>query len=119
MTGSRIGALLPETVFAFAMARVPAHAATASLLLLAAVLWPAAVIAQAAQDVPVKDRSALQRRLEAEIMCTCGCKSPMGSCPMRPNCGHYDQQEAVGLTYEDRNGAHTAGFPRRHRAAIA
>jgi cytochrome c-type biogenesis protein CcmF len=87
-------ALLPETVFAFAMARVPAHAATASLLLLAAVLWPAAVIAQAAQDVPVKDRSALQRRLEAEIMCTCGCKSPMGSCPMRPNCGHYDQQEA-------------------------
>ncbi|NOT27109.1 MAG: cytochrome c biogenesis protein CcsA [Acidobacteria bacterium] len=87
-------ALLPETVFAFAMAKVPAHAATASLLLLAAVLWPAAVIAQAAQDVPVKDRSALQRRLEAEIMCTCGCKSPMGSCPMRPNCGHYDQQEA-------------------------
>jgi cytochrome c-type biogenesis protein CcmF len=88
-------ALLPETVFAFAMARVPANAATASLLLLCAVLWPTAVIAQAAaQDVPVKDRSALQRRLEAEIMCTCGCKSPMGSCPMRPNCGHYDTQEA-------------------------
>jgi len=44
--------------------------------------------------VPVKERGQLQRQLEAEIMCTCGCKSPMGSCPMRPNCNHYDTQEA-------------------------
>jgi cytochrome c-type biogenesis protein CcmF len=87
-------ALLPDTVFAFAVARIPAHAVTTSLLLLSLVLWPAAVIAQSAQNVPVKERSQLERRLEGEIMCTCGCKSPMGSCPMRPNCSHYDQQEA-------------------------
>jgi hypothetical protein len=92
-------ALLPDTVFAFAVAKVPAGAVTTSLLLLALLLWPAAVIAQSAQNVPVKERSQLQRRLEAEIMCTCGCKSPMGSCPMRPNCGHYDTQEARLKTY--------------------
>jgi cytochrome c-type biogenesis protein CcmF len=87
-------ALLPETVFAFAAAKIPANAVTTSLLLLSLLLWPAAVIAQSAQNVPVKDRSQLQRQLESEIMCTCGCKSPMGSCPMRPNCDHYDTQEA-------------------------
>jgi hypothetical protein len=87
-------ALLPETAFAFAVAKIPANAVTTSLLLLSLLLWPAAVIAQSGQTVPVTERGALQRRLEAEIMCTCGCKSPMGSCPMRPNCGHYDTQEA-------------------------
>jgi len=87
-------ALLPDTVFAFAMARVPANAATASLLLLSLLLWPAAVIAQSGENVSVTERSELHRRLEAEIMCTCGCKTPMGSCQMRPNCGHYDTQAA-------------------------
>jgi cytochrome c-type biogenesis protein CcmF len=87
-------ALLPDTVFSFAVAKVPANAVTTSLLLLSLLLWPAAVIAQNAQNVPVKERGQLQRQLEAEIMCTCGCKSPMGSCPMRPNCNHYDTQEA-------------------------
>jgi cytochrome c-type biogenesis protein CcmF len=96
-------ALLPETAFAFALASVPANAATASLLLLSLVLWPAAVSAQGTQGVDsvdngetvsVTERSDVYRRLESEIMCTCGCNSPMGSCPMRPNCGHYDTQAA-------------------------
>ena len=88
-------ALLPDTAFAFAVAKIPANAVTTSLLLLSLLLWPAAVIAQTGETVAPRERSALQRRLEAEIMCTCGgCQSPMGSCPMRPNCGHYDQQEA-------------------------
>jgi cytochrome c-type biogenesis protein CcmF len=87
-------ALLPDTVFAFAVAKVPANAATASLLLLSLLLWPAAVIAQSGENVSPTERSELHRRLEAEILCTCGCRSPMGSCPMRPNCGHYDTQAA-------------------------
>ena len=70
-----------------------------SLLLLSLLLWPAAVIAQSGENVGVTERSALQRQLEAEIMCTCGCRSPMGSCPMRPNCGHYDTQAARLNTY--------------------
>ena len=87
-------ALLPDTVFAFAIAKVPANAATASLLLLSLLMWPAAVVAQSGENVGVTERSALHRRLEADILCTCGCRSPMGSCPMRPNCGHYDTQAA-------------------------
>jgi cytochrome c-type biogenesis protein CcmF len=85
-------ALLPETVFAFAVTKVPAHAVTTSLLLLSLLLWPAAVIAQSGETVSPRQRSALQRRLEGEIMCTCGCKQMMGSCQMRPNCGHYETQ---------------------------
>ena len=87
-------ALLPETVFALAATRVPANAVTTSLLLLSLVLWPAALLAQGGQSVAPVERSALQRQLESEIMCTCGCNQPMGSCQMRPNCGHYDTQAA-------------------------
>ena len=87
-------ALLPETAFSFALAKIPANAVTTSLLLLALVLWPTVVIAQSAQTVSPTERSSLHRRLESDIMCTCGCGAPMGSCQMRPNCGHYDQQAA-------------------------
>ena len=86
-------ALLPEAAYSFALAKVPAGAVTTSLLMLALVLWPALARAQG-ETVSVKERSPLHRQLEGEIMCTCGCKSPMGSCPMRPNCGHYDTQAA-------------------------
>ena len=87
-------ALLPETALAFAGATVPANAATTSVLLLSFLLWPAGVMAQTGETVQPTQRSALYRQLEGEIMCTCGCRSPMGSCPMRPNCGHYDTQAA-------------------------
>jgi cytochrome c-type biogenesis protein CcmF len=90
-------ALLPDTAFAFAVAKIPANAVTTSLLLLSLLLWPAAVIAQSGDTVAPRERSALQRRLEGEIMCTCGCQQIMGSCQMRPNCGHYDAQN-VRLT---------------------
>src|ERR1041385_5371756 len=39
-------ALLPDTVFLFALASLPASAATASMLLLAIVLWPSTLLAQ-------------------------------------------------------------------------
>jgi len=111
-------ALLPETVFAFALARVPANAVTTSLLLLLSlVLWPAAVIAQSAETVSPRQRSELQRRLEGSIMCTCGCNQIMGSCQMRPNCGHYDQQNtrlqaflAEGKDYDAVREAFTQEF---------
>jgi cytochrome c-type biogenesis protein CcmF len=84
-------ALLPETVFSFALAKVPAGAVTTSLLLLFFVLSPALTFAQG-QTVSVKQRSALRRQMEDQIICTCGCLAPMGSCQMRPNCSHYDEQ---------------------------
>jgi cytochrome c-type biogenesis protein CcmF len=87
-------ALLPEAAFGFAVAKIPAGAATTSLLLLALVLSPGVVWAQQGETVQAVQRSETRRRLENELMCTCGCRAPMGSCPMRPNCGHYDEQAA-------------------------
>lgn len=84
-------ALLPETVFSFALSKVPSGAVTTALLLLAVLAAPEAARAQG-ETVQAVQRSDLRRRLENDIMCTCGCRSPMGSCPMRPNCGHYDDQ---------------------------
>ncbi len=115
-------ALLPEAAFSFAVAKIPANAVTTSLLLLALVLWPAAVMAQSGQPqsgqtVSPTERSALHRRLESDIMCTCGCGAPMGSCQMRPNCGHYDSQAvrlnaflAEGKGYDEVREAFAAEF---------
>ncbi len=84
-------ALLPETVFAFALARVPANAVTSSLLLLALVSWPAAVLAQGAGTVAPEQRGALERQLEGEILCTCGCRRPLNDCGMFNCQGHTTQ----------------------------
>jgi cytochrome c-type biogenesis protein CcmF len=84
-------ALLPETVFAFAAARVPANAVTTSLLLLSLVLWPAAVIAQSSQTVSPAERGTLERQLEGEILCTCGCRRPLNDCGMFNCQGHASQ----------------------------
>jgi cytochrome c-type biogenesis protein CcmF len=86
-------ALLPDAMFSFATVNLPAQTATTVLLLLAALLTPAVANAQE-RKMGVVPRSDLQRALEERIMCQCGCRQPMGSCQMRPNCGHYDEQSA-------------------------
>jgi cytochrome c-type biogenesis protein CcmF len=80
--------LLPEAAFAFAVAKVPQGAATTTLLLLSVLLWPAALVGQTVQATP---RSALERRLEGEILCTCGCRRPLNNCGMLNCAGHADQ----------------------------
>ena len=100
-------ALLPESAFSFATASVPAGTVTTSLVLLALLLSPGLALAQLQEGKPVGvvQRSELQRRLEDRIMCMCGCHAPMGSCPMRPNCAHYDEQSAkVAKLIADGNG---------------
>ena len=85
-------ALLPERVLALAGARVGAEA-TAVLLLLSVLLAPAGVLAQTASVGQVAStgagtlvfRSAEERELANEIMCTCGCRLPAGTCGMM-NC---------------------------------
>ena len=47
-----------------------------------------------AEDRPAGRAQRAQRDLEDNIMCQCSCHQPMGSCQMRPNCGHYDEQKA-------------------------
>jgi cytochrome c-type biogenesis protein CcmF len=93
-------ALLPEAAYSLGTATVPAGAATTSLLLLLALLSPGRAFAQdATKALGVQPRSELQRALEDRIMCMCSCRQPMGSCQMRPNCGHYDEQAAKIKTY--------------------
>jgi cytochrome c-type biogenesis protein CcmF len=68
-------ALLPETAFSFALARLPAGAVTTTMLLLSLVLWPTAAHAQhteTAQTVPVAPRTPLERDLGRSIVCMCG-----------------------------------------------
>jgi cytochrome c-type biogenesis protein CcmF len=76
-------ALLPERVFAFASARVGVEAATATLLLISLLAAPASVFAQTTGTLI--ERSQLERDLANEVMCTCGCRLPAGTCGMM-NC---------------------------------
>ena len=87
-------ALLPEQAFAFAIAPVPAGAATTSMVLLALLLSPVLARAQGGQQVAPAQRSDLQKRLEGEILCTCGgCKSSLNNCPMM-RCQGVERQTA-------------------------
>jgi cytochrome c-type biogenesis protein CcmF len=78
-------ALLPESSFALVAARIPAGATTATMLTVF-LLLPALVNGQTSDIVVPVQKSELRRQLEADIMCSCGCRAPMGSCPMAPNC---------------------------------
>jgi cytochrome c-type biogenesis protein CcmF len=112
MTIGTLIALLPESAFAFAVARVPAGAVTTSLALLLC-LWPAGAFAQATQvpapvTVAPKEKSELRRQVENDIMCTCGCRAPMNNCPMGPSChglqelnAKLDAYFAKGMTRDE------------------
>jgi cytochrome c-type biogenesis protein CcmF len=99
-------ALLPETAFTFAVARIPANASRAAgmWLILLAVVLPAAVQAQdgGSQSAGggLVNKSTTQRRLEGEVICMCGSsgcvRSTLANCPMRPAChGHSAQTAAI------------------------
>jgi cytochrome c-type biogenesis protein CcmF len=82
-------ALMPESAFAFAVAKVPSGAVTPMLLVL--LLLPASLRAQGVDAVQAVPRTTLERQLEGEINCTCGCRRPLNNCGM-PNCqGHAAQ----------------------------
>ncbi len=86
-----IMALLPDTVFAFATANVPANAVTTAMLLFMFAVYPAVAMAQ---GTGIVFRSALERELENEIMCPCGgCRLPVGTCGMM-NCHGKTAQSA-------------------------
>ena len=68
-------ALLPDSVFAFAVARIPAHAATATMLLLALALSQTTVLAQhivSPQSVPQASRTPFEREVGRALVCMCG-----------------------------------------------
>jgi cytochrome c-type biogenesis protein CcmF len=88
-------ALLPETAFTFAASKVPASVPVTTSLLLLLMVVATPVRAQDSQTVQAVQRSALERRLEGEIVCTCGCRRSLANCGM-PNCeGHAAQTEKM------------------------
>ncbi len=68
-------ALLPESTFAFATARLPAEAATATLVVLLLVMAPDMAHAQhveSPQTVPLASRTPLEREVGRAVVCMCG-----------------------------------------------
>ncbi|MGE3277267.1 MAG: cytochrome c-type biogenesis CcmF C-terminal domain-containing protein [Vicinamibacterales bacterium] len=68
-------ALLPEGAFGFALAKMPAAEATATLLIIGLLLFPARAFAQhneVPQEAQVVQRTPLERELGRKIICMCG-----------------------------------------------
>jgi cytochrome c-type biogenesis protein CcmF len=91
-------ALMPERAYAFATAKLPEGSATTMLLLLA-LLLPAAPLAAQDRSVAPEQRSVaplpksdLQKQLEGDIMCTCGCRASLKDCQMGPTCHGLQSQ---------------------------
>jgi cytochrome c-type biogenesis protein CcmF len=88
-------ALMPESAFSFATAKVPAHAATASMLLLVFALGSGPAHAQhdetASSRESLKLQSEEQRAITRKMACWCA-DLGSGGCPRRPvgecECGH-------------------------------
>ncbi len=122
-------ALLPERALAAAGVTLPSSTrtgatSTTALLLVAFVLAPA--LASAQDTASVIHRSALERELENEIVCTCGgCRLPAGTCGMY-NCqgkasqlarlkqlvdeGH-DRETILATFVKEAGGAHVLTQP--------
>ncbi len=89
-------ALLPERVFAFAGIRIPAEAATTTMLLLCLLLMPAVASAQHVQDASAvisEPKNDAEKRLRSEMGCTCGtcAHEPLTKC----TCGVASQMRAA------------------------
>ncbi len=110
-------ALLPESAFAFAAAKIPAGAVTTGLVLLLLLLPVVANAQGAAQDVAPVKRTALYREMEGQLMCMCGCRAPMNNCPMGPSCHGLQEQQpkleamvARGMTADEIKAAFVSEY---------
>jgi cytochrome c-type biogenesis protein CcmF len=99
-------ALLPERALSFALAKLPAEAATTTVALLLMMLVSGRAIAAQSSTNPQHVASVvlkpLERELQSEFICMCGgCRSPLNDCPML-YCHMRDPEKAVlhGLVEE-------------------
>ena len=88
-------ALLPEQAFGFALARLPAPAGTAMLVLMLVLLGGPPLLAQHVVDpkfAPVAPRSALEKDLYKSVICMCGTcgRQLVGEC----TCGYAAEMRA-------------------------
>jgi cytochrome c-type biogenesis protein CcmF len=91
-------ALMPERAYAFATAKLP-EGSTTTMLLLLALLLPAVPlaaqeqsVAPPSQTVAPNPKTDLQKQLEGDIMCTCGCRASLKDCQMGPTCHGLQEQ---------------------------
>jgi cytochrome c-type biogenesis protein CcmF len=80
-------ALLPETTYSFALARVPGDVATTTIALFCVLLLSGTTLFAQQPDVPldrpIMPRTPVEKQLHADINCTCGgCFGPLKDCPM-------------------------------------
>lgn len=88
-------ALLPEQAFGFAMAKLPAPATTAMLVLMLVLLGGPPLLAQHVEDPkfkPVEPKSAVEKDLYKSIICMCGTcgRQLVGEC----TCGYAAEMRA-------------------------
>jgi cytochrome c-type biogenesis protein CcmH/NrfF len=102
-------ALLPERAFTFALAKVPAGAVTTGLMLLL-LLLPSPARAQTSDTGNIRPTAveAIRTRVRNDVMCTCGCRAPMATCPMAATCAELHQQDPMldqwlgqGMTHDE------------------
>jgi cytochrome c-type biogenesis protein CcmF len=91
-------ALLPESAFSFAMAKLPAEAAAATMVILALLLTPATLLAQhveSPQKATLIIRSPEERAVARKLACWCGgcSKLPVDTC-VCSHCAHVKEQIA-------------------------
>jgi cytochrome c-type biogenesis protein CcmF len=108
-------ALLPERTFSFAIAKLPAEAATTVVLLLAALVFggPTVSAQQGMRAAPGVDtqtsyyaRTELERKLQHEIVCTCGCgHTNIAECRKDP-CATSHQMRGQLAAYIDEGKSH-------------
>ncbi|MDE3156401.1 MAG: cytochrome c biogenesis protein CcsA [Acidobacteriota bacterium] len=94
-------ALLPEQAFAFALSRLPAETATTGLIVLLA-LGLSAGTARAQAVAPgdlTGQQAVLEHQLENEVMCMCGCRASVATCPDAPTCTHWNDERAHLAAY--------------------
>jgi cytochrome c-type biogenesis protein CcmH/NrfF len=107
-------ALMPERAYSFAVAKLPAEAAsTTTALLVLILLLPAVARAQhveTGQTVPVIARSALERDLQENMICMCGTcgRQLLSQC----QCGYAQnmRKELAGLVAEGRTREQVIDF---------
>jgi cytochrome c-type biogenesis protein CcmH/NrfF len=76
-------------------------------MLLVLLLLPASLLAQSGDTVQAVPRTVLERQLEGEILCTCGCRRPLNNCGM-PNCQGHASQTAKLRQYLSEGKDHDA-----------
>ena len=100
--GTGIG-LLPETVFSFAIAKLPVPGAATTALLLLVMMMPGVRLKaeQGGENVVPIAIKPLEAELQGQIMCLCGCRAMLNDCAMQFCHSKVPQKERLHALVEE------------------